>query len=296
MQLSQSAGRSRIQGLFAGRFSCEVLTSQSRLGQYSEAYRFRWSECTSCFVWTGANFADCWEDFTVRVGTQTTRLTSGQRFFVLSEKEFEIREGRPATTSGIVGNGALGSVLPAVVLSMLLLLGRALTESESCASTLYYSRVGSQSPTILTWGRIGRRGLSCFTLTLSLTWLDCFEQPSFLGVPGYKFSPNGSTESGPSINNIFDVLITFDKSQLITLPRKGTSSLLTSSPVAPFPEAGVTQAKGYDDNRAESSVVDSYGVHEIFLQGRKAQWHPFSETKKNISQTPFSLNREVDQA
>ncbi|KAI3734165.1 hypothetical protein L6452_13628 [Arctium lappa] len=77
MQLSQSAGRSRIQGLFAGRFSCEVLTSQSRLGQYSEAYRFRWSECTSCFVWTGANFADCWEDFTVRVGTQTTRLTSG---------------------------------------------------------------------------------------------------------------------------------------------------------------------------------------------------------------------------
>lgn len=38
----------------------------------------------------------------------------------------------PATTSGIVGN--LGSVLPAVVLSMLL--GRALTEFESCASTL----------------------------------------------------------------------------------------------------------------------------------------------------------------
>lgn len=57
------------------------------------------------------------------------------KYIEISEKEFEIREGRPATTSGIVGNGALGSVLPAVVLSMLLLLGRALTESESCAST-----------------------------------------------------------------------------------------------------------------------------------------------------------------
>ncbi|KAI3664888.1 hypothetical protein L6452_43499 [Arctium lappa] len=144
------------------------------------------SYSTSCFVWTGANFSDCWEDFIVGVGTQMTRLTSGQRFFVLYEKEFEIREGRPATTSGIVRNGALGSVLPAVVLSMLLLLDRALTESESCASTLYYIRVGSQSPTILTWGRIGRRGMSCFTLTLSLT---CFNTGSSVMA---LLSPTGS--------------------------------------------------------------------------------------------------------
>lgn len=105
---SQPGRRSRIQGSFAGRFSCDVKTSKSRLGQYSEAYWFRWSEwwfrpgrsdpslsqpkscepfsfdfawltfpvewkhVSSWFVWTGANYADCWEDFTVRVGTQTS--------------------------------------------------------------------------------------------------------------------------------------------------------------------------------------------------------------------------------
>lgn len=38
---------------------------------------------------------------------------------------------------------------------------------------------------------------------------------------------HGSTESGPSINNIFDGLITFDPSQLITLPRARVRIWLT---------------------------------------------------------------------
>lgn len=45
------------------------------------------------------------------------------------------------------------------------------------------------------------------------------------------------------------------QTDVATKGREGLdSSLLTSSPVAPFPEAGVTQAQGYDDNRAEPSV------------------------------------------
>jgi hypothetical protein len=61
------------------------------------------------------------------------------------------------------------------------------------------------------------------------------------------------------------------------------SSLLTSSPVAsdPFPEAGVTQ--GYDDNRAEPSVVDSYGVQvREILTAYPSRKSPTSETALNV--------------
>ena len=60
------------------------------------------------------------------------------------------------------------------------------------------------------------------------------------------------------------------------------SSLLTSSPVAPFPEAGVTQARGHDDNRAEPSVVDSYGVQVREILTRQ-------EKPKHSELSPLSL-------
>ncbi|CAN8222118.1 unnamed protein product [Cochlearia groenlandica] len=82
----------------------------------------------------------------------------------------------------------------------------------------------------------------------------------------------GQINSFSSPRNASPVKGNVEGSPLTDVATKGRegldSSLLTSSPVAsdPFPEAGVTQ--GYDDNRAEPSVVDSYGgsKFERFLQ------------------------------